>query len=53
MTAGTVHCLVNAQLHHVATAMIAFSPDAPHGTRRQSPEGLASDEAHTLRRALA
>jgi predicted ATP-dependent protease len=43
MTAGTVHYLVNAQLRHFATAMIAFSPDARNGTRPQPREGRASD----------
>jgi ATP-dependent Lon protease len=34
-TAGTVHYQGNAQLHHFATAMIAFRPEAHHGTGLQ------------------
>jgi ATP-dependent Lon protease len=35
MTTGTVHYQVNAQLHHFATAMIAFRPEAHNGTGLQ------------------
>jgi 1-pyrroline-5-carboxylate dehydrogenase len=48
MTAGTVHYLVNVQLRHFATAMIAFSPEVRNGIRPQPTEGLALDEAPTL-----
>jgi ATP-dependent Lon protease len=41
MTAGTVHALVNAQVRHFATAMLAFRPDVRNGTRPQPWEGAA------------
>jgi ATP-dependent Lon protease len=40
MTAGTVHYLVNAQLRHFATAIMAFRPEAHNGIRPQPTEGL-------------
>lgn len=43
MTAGTVHYLVNAQVHRLAMAMIAFNPDARHGIRPPSAEGSATE----------
>ena len=43
MTAGTVHSLVNAQVHHLATAMIAFSPDAHNSIRSPSAEESATE----------
>jgi predicted ATP-dependent protease len=39
ITAGTVHSLVNAQVQRLATAMMAFSPDARNGIRPQAAEG--------------
>lgn len=43
MTAGTVHYLVNTQVHRLAMAMIAFNPDARHGIRPPSAEGSATE----------